>query len=251
MKTTPPLVRACVAGLLSLAFFPLQAYSHWETRVEGGAFWASRNKVRIPGDTGTRFDLLDLTGSGPDAYVRADVTWQFHPRQALRLTLVPLQTKGRGTLPKDVDFQETTFSAGESTRGSFTFNTYRLTYRWTFIDSTRWTWGGGLALLVRDAEIELEQGEQSAAKDDLGLVPLLHLRGEARITDRLSLVLDAEGAAASQGRAIDAAVLLRHACPHGWTLSGGYRTLEGGADNDEVYTFSWFHFAFLSLERRF
>ena len=35
--------------------------------VEGGAFWFSENDVQIPGDSGTRFSLLDLTSKGPTA----------------------------------------------------------------------------------------------------------------------------------------------------------------------------------------
>jgi len=31
----------------------------------------------------------------------------------------------------------------------------------------------------------------------------------------------------------------------------GYRVLEGGADNDEVYTFSLFHYAVAGIEMRF
>ena len=38
--------------------------------IESGAVWFSRNDTRIPGDTGTKFDMLDLTGSGPEPYVR-------------------------------------------------------------------------------------------------------------------------------------------------------------------------------------
>ncbi|NLE06337.1 MAG: hypothetical protein GX638_16250 [Crenarchaeota archaeon] len=34
-------------------------------------------------------------------------------------------------------------------------------------------------------------------------------------------------------------------------IRGGYRMLEGGADNDEVYTFSLFHYAVLGLSYSF
>jgi hypothetical protein len=32
-----------------------------------------------------------------------------------------------------------------------------------------------------------------------------------------------------------------------WSISAGYRTVEGGADVDEVYNFAWFHYAVASL----
>ncbi|MFN2165245.1 MAG: hypothetical protein ACK2U9_03175, partial [Anaerolineae bacterium] len=41
---------------------------------ETGALWFSRNDVRIPGDTGTKFDMLDLTDSGPEAFARLEGT---------------------------------------------------------------------------------------------------------------------------------------------------------------------------------
>jgi hypothetical protein len=36
-----------------------------------------------------------------------------------------------------------------------------------------------------------------------------------------------------------------------WTLAAGYRTLEGGADVDDVYTFAWLHYATASIAFRF
>jgi hypothetical protein len=99
---------------------------------------------------------------------------------------------------------------------------------------------------VRDAEISLRQGELSESDDNVGVVPLLHLYGRRRLTERTSLVLDIEGAGSSQGRAVDAAIILEHRPTDDWTLSAGYRTLEGGSDGDEVYTFAWLNYALLS-----
>jgi hypothetical protein len=36
----------------------------------------------------------------------------------------------------------------------------------------------------------------------------------------------------------------------GWMLSGGYRTVEGGADVESVHNFAWLHYAVLSLAWR-
>ncbi len=82
---------------------------------------------------------------------------------------------------------------------------------------------------------------------DLGFVPLLHLYGVYFFNDRLSAILDIEGAGASQGRAIDAALKVAYKWPCGWHAGAGYRTLEGGADNNSVYTFAWLHFAFFEI----
>lgn len=219
----------------------------FKLEVEGGGVWFSRNDVRIPGDEGTRFDLINLTGRGADPYFRLHGTYVFNDRHALRLTMAPLEVDGTGKLNQDVLFMDELFAAGIATEGTFKFNTYRLTYRRMFRTGERWMWGAGAALLVRDAQITLEQGRKRQYRDDLGLVPLLHAHGTCRLSDRMSLVLDIEGSWAPVGRAIDAAVKARYELRPGWHLAAGYRTLEGGADNDDVYTFAWLHHVLLSL----
>jgi hypothetical protein len=219
--------------------------------VESGAVWLSRNDTRIPGDTGTEFDMLDLTGSGPEPYIRLYGTYAFNDRHALRVTIAPLEIEGTGTLKETTTFKDDVFAPNVPTKGTYKFNTYRLTYRWTFYDTARWRLGVGAAALVRDAEITLEQGSKKQSRDDLGVVPLLHLYGAYRFTDQLSLILDVEGAASSPGRAIDAALKACYEFDSNWYVSAGYRTLEGGSDNDDVYTFAWLHYALAEIGYRF
>jgi len=238
------------AGLFLAAATAVPA-GELQLEAEGGAVWFSRNDVRIPGDSGTKFDMLELTGRGPDPYIRLYATYAFNNRHALRLTFAPLETEGTGTLKESTAFKNEVFAPDVPTKGTYRFNTYRLTYRWTFHDSERWNWGIGAAALVRDAEIALQQGGKKEARDDLGVVPLLHLYGAYDVTDRLALVLDIEGAASRPGRAIDAALKVRYAFNSNWYASAGYRTLEGGADNDDVYTFSWLHYALAEVGYRF
>jgi len=243
----------CVRKILGIILCTSASVLAGELKLEaeGGAVWFSRNDVRIPGNSGTKFDMLDMTGRGPDPYVRLYATYAFNDRHAVRLTIAPLETEGTGTLKENTTFRNDVFLPGIPTRGTYRFNTYRLTYRWTFHDSERWSWGIGAAALVRDAEIALQQGGKKQARDDLGVVPLLHLYGAYRFTDQLSLILDAEGAASRPGRAIDAAFKARYEFDSHWYASAGYRTLEGGADNDDVYTFSWLHYLLAEIGYRF
>ena len=36
-----------------------------------------------------------------------------------------------------------------------------------------------------------------------------------------------------------------------WRLGAGYRTLAGGADTDDVYSFGWLHYGVLDVSYRF
>ncbi len=52
--------------------------------------------------------------------------------------------------------------------------------------------------------------------------------------------------AGGPGRAEDLALKLRYHLHDRLSVAGGYRTVEGGADVDEVYNFAWLHYAVLS-----
>jgi len=234
-----------------VAFAQQDSPGGFELSVETGPVWFSRNNVRIPSDTGTRFDLTQLTDSGPDPYLRLYATWDINERHTMRLNLAPLALSGDGRLDRDVVFQGETFGAAADLRGEYQFNTWRGSYRWNFHRSEQWEFGVGATLLVRDARIRLRSETQRASDYDLGVVPLAHFRAVRRLTERGSLVFDIEGAAASPGRAVDAILQYRHDMPGGWHWSAGYRTLEGGADNDSVYTFAWLHYAAFTLGYRF
>jgi hypothetical protein len=51
--------------------------------------------------------------------------------------------------------------------------------------------------------------------------------------------LELDGSAAPQGRAFDVLAALEYRPTPRVTISGGYRTIEGGADVDDVFTFAW------------
>ena len=219
--------------------------------LEGGAAWSMRNDVAVPGDTGTRFALDELTGSGPDPVGRLYASWMPSARHELRALVAPLRVSGEGQLDQPVDFAGQTFAAGVPTDATYRFDSYRLTWRYLVHDGARWDWRLGLTAKLRDAEIELAQGGLVARKTDTGFVPLLHVAVDWQATPDWRLALDVDGAAAPQGRAIDASLKGWWTLREGLELGLGYRALEGGADNDEVYTFAWFQQAVLSLRLAF
>ena len=218
--------------------------------LETGGVWFSRNDIRIPNDTGTKFDMTDLTGSGPDFFARLDGHWDINDKHGLRIVLAPLEVSGTGELPQDTDFAGETFAAG-TTDGTYKFNGYKLTYRYTFADNDAWRWRVGFTGFVRDANVELRQGSLQANDDNVGFVPALHLSGEYRFDEDWLFRLDFDGLAGGPGRLIDLGLMLDYDLNDSWQIGGGYRTLEGGADTDDVYSFGWLHYATLSVRYRF
>ena len=113
--------------------------------------------------------------------------------------------------------------------------------RYKFHRGDRWNWWVGFTAKVRDAKIELRQGDTSSMDSDVGFVPLLHLAADWRIADRWHLLLDLDALAGGPGRAEDLGLKVAFDINEQWTVTAGYRTVEGGADTDEVYNFAWFN----------
>jgi hypothetical protein len=216
--------------------------------LEGGALWQSRNDVQIPNDeTGTRFSLVDIAGSGPWPAGRVYATWNINARHSLRALAAPLSLTETGVPPTDILFAGGEFAAGQPVEATYQFNSWRVGYRYRFHDGDRWSWWTGFTAKVRDAKIELSQGTSSARKTDVGFVPLLHIEGLYRLSDRWKVVLDADALAGGPGRAEDASLKIYRDIGERWSVAAGYRTVEGGADVDEVYNFAWLHYAVLSV----
>jgi hypothetical protein len=248
------LVVACVAlSFAAEAQVPERTAgtSRGMVELEGGAVWSSRNSVRIPGDSGTRFDLNRLTGTGPNAFARVNASYEFSQRHGIRVLYAPLQVRGTGTRAQTTRFEGMDFAPGVPTEATYKFNSYRVTYRYRFRNSDRSDWRVGLTLKVRDAKIALRQGSVYEEKADLGVVPLLHLYGEERLSDRWRFIFDFDGLAAPQGRAFDVALKVGYDVTPQWQAQAGYRILEGGADNDEVYNFALLNYGLLGIAYRF
>jgi len=246
---SPIFRRAAFAVIALLIPLPAEAqFPRLEIEVEGGSFWQSYNDVEIPNDgSATRFSLHDLAGAGPWPAGRLYVTWNPGGRHGVRLLLAPLSLTETGVPDREIRFSGATFTAGQPTQATYTFNSYRLTYRYLAHSGARTQTRVGVTAKIRDAEIALRQGETSGRKDDLGFVPLLHLAGEWRFAHAWSAVVDLDGLAGGPGRAVDASLEVSRGLGDRWAIKGGYRTVEGGADVAEVYSFAWLHYAVASL----
>jgi hypothetical protein len=255
MRSRSPVAFAAALLALALSFgapAPAGAEEKFQLDVELGAAWQAKNDVQIPNDfDGTRFSLKDLAGTGPYPAGRIYFTWNISKKHGLRFLLAPFSYSETGTLDEPVRFAGADYAPGLSTDATYKFNSWRATYRYRFFEGAHWKWWIGVTAKVRDAKIELEQGDTSSRDTDLGFVPLLHLAGDLRFAKRWHLILDMDALAGGPGRAIDLAVKLGYDVGDHWSVTGGYRLLEGGADTDDVYNFALFNYGVVGFTYRF
>jgi hypothetical protein len=243
------LLMICHANSVSAA--GRDAGKRFDIELEAGPVWQSKNDVRIPGDGGDRYSFKELTGNGPYIAGRLSIGWDIRELHGLKFVVAPLRVSGSGTFNRPVSFAGSTFAPDKSTNGSYKFDTYRLTYRYLFVNKSTWRLRAGGTMLLRDAEIELQQNGVKASDSNVGGVPLVSLAVEWSFLDRWVAILDFDGLAGGPGRAFDTAVKFQYDWTDRWRFGVGYRTLEGGVDNDTVYNFAWFHYAFISIGYQF
>lgn len=237
---------------VSVRLVSAQEVSGFVVELEAGPVWQSRNDVQIPNtDAGTRFSLVDLAGEGSWPAARLYLTWHINDRHSLRALLAPLAYTETGSFTGAVDFAGESYSPGDPVDATYKFNSWRLSYRYRFLDRARLKLSVGFTAKIRDAKIELAQGSTTSKETDVGFVPLVYLGADWPFTGKWHLLFDFDGLAGGPGRAFDVALKLHYAVNDHWGLGAGYRTLEGGADVESVYNFAWLHYAVVSGTHRF
>jgi hypothetical protein len=151
-----------------------RAQERWRLDFENGAAISGYNDVRIPGSTGTRFSMTDDLKSDTEYFWRLRADFRFAPRHVVSGLIAPLTINSSGTFEAPVDFAGATFAPGVPVDGTWTFNSYRVTYRYEPWRKERWMFGFGATVKVRDAVIRLRSGGTTAEKTDLGAVPLVN-----------------------------------------------------------------------------
>jgi hypothetical protein len=234
--------------VLSTLFVPIAtAQDRFTLDLEAGAAWQLRNDFAVPGDTGTR---VGLDEKGPAFSGRATLNWNVNERWSVRFLAAPLSSESDYLPAADVSFQSAVFAAGTPIRVDYRFDSYRVGGVYRFRSSGPWSFRAGLTAKVRDAEISLRNEDVSATKSNTGVVPLLYGGARYEASERVALDFDVDGAAAPQGRAIDAALRIETRVTDRTSFFVGGRLLDGGADNDEVYSFATFGYAIAGAQFR-
>jgi hypothetical protein len=225
-----------------------EAPAEVEAEVEIGVVAASRNDTRIPGDTGTRLSLVNDLSSSPAPVFRLRLGYRIAKRHLITALYAPLQVDARGSVAKDVVFMNATYPAGTPLFAVYRFDSYRLTYRYSIVWRAGLDVAVGFTAKIRDAETSL-YGVEARRKTNTGFVPLLNAHVAWRPGNgAFGVVLDIDALAAPQGRAEDILLAATWTMSKNLELRVGYRMVEGGAENDEVYSFAWLHYGVVGLK---
>lgn len=234
--------RSIIALFIAIALAP-HARAQVELDVETGVIVPGYNDVRIPGKGGTLFSLTEELEADPGVFYRIRVMYHFNERHHVGALYAPLSYNSTGELKHALIFEGLSFPAQTPLETEFKFNSYRLFYRYDFVRSDDIEIGVGFTGKIRDARIAVSGKGRESEKTNVGFVPLIHFRLFWKFAGDFGLLLDGDALAAPQGRAEDVLAALTYRASDRLRLKAGYRILEGGADNDEVYNFTLVNYA--------
>ena len=235
MKRTVILTNAI---LMIISIGSAGSHAEWYFDVETGAAINGYNDVQIPGNTGTRFSLSEELDSDPAPFWRLRISRDLGDKHHLSILIAPLRLESEGSFDRVVSFASVDFPADAAIEARYRFDSYRLTYRYRLYKNEKLYAGIGLTAKLRDAEISLSDANGKAGKANTGFVPLINLKLHWQFNKKLGILFQGDGLAAPQGRAEDFLLAGLYNLNEKLGLKLGYRFLEGGADNDEVYTFA-------------
>ncbi len=240
-------VNAVVLAAAVILVVPSHAFAGVRLDLESGIASSGYNDVRYPGSTGTMISLSrDLT-LNHSLFWRARVSYTFGNRHTLSVLVAPLRLEGGGVLSKDVRFGDALFASTTSVKTKYRFDSYRLTYRYDFLRHDDLRLGIGFTGKIRDAAISVQGSGLTSEKANTGFVPLVNFRADFKVSERVGLLLAGDALAAPQGRAEDILAAITTRATDRIQLKLGYRLLEGGADNDEIYTFALVNYLVLGV----
>lgn len=240
-----------ISILLLTFFLKTSATAQAVIDFETGAVFTGYNDVRIPGDQGTLFSLKDDLTPKTKFFYRLRLNYTIRSRHTLSLLYAPLEIKSEGSVPEGIFFEGVVFDANTQLRGTYKFNSYRLTYRYSIVQKPSFEFGLGFTAKIRDASIALSSSGLTSEKSNVGFAPIINFRLLWKIDDKFGLLLDGDALAAPQGRAEDILIAATYKFSDNLGIRAGYRILEGGADNDEVYNFALFHYASAGISYTF
>lgn len=160
---------------------------------------------------------------------RLEGTAWIAPRHELRLGTAPLAGTDYAQSLDGVAFA--TLSSAPTLR----LDPYRATYRYTFLEQRDWQWKVGVTTNLRAFGDGLRAGLTLGQRLRLGALPQIHFAGEGRVADKWRLSFDADGPTSLRGRALDLGLRVSYSLSPNFSLYGGYRVTDGGAEGEESY----------------
>lgn len=250
MKKMRSWILICIVGIFT---WTASAQSEWSLSLLPQVAFGGRNTVTYPNDGQTNrislseeFNKVNKGSFAP----RIELGYRYK-RHFVQVNASLLRAKYTGMNLYSMRYGETVFSAGTQIDAVYRFNAYCIGYLYRLVDRERLTFDIGATLLIRDAKISMEGGDEKSSYTNVGVAPLLSYSLEWKALRDISLLTYGDAFGIKKGRAETIFAGIRYDFTP--RISGllGYRILEGGSDTSDIRTYATFHYASFGIRMNF
>ena len=222
--------------IVALAALPQTASAQILLEWELGMAWVGRNDIRVPGDGGTTFSMVNDLETEPEFAQRIRVGGLFGGRHVITFLYIPFRIQAEGAFDQPVSFEGITFQDGVPTLAQYRANTGRLSYRYGTVASEGFRLRVGGSATLRDTKISLENAAgEAASQSGLDFLPLLAADARWFFTEAMSALVDVEGMLMPEGGALDALIAVDVEPADRFRFRVGYRMTQTKVDRIHLY----------------
>ncbi|WMJ73169.1 hypothetical protein RCC89_08340 [Cytophagaceae bacterium ABcell3] len=232
-----------------ITFCVVESKAQVITDFEAAGALEGYNRISSPGEGMSEFNAGTELGSDPAFALRLRLGYRIACRHDIFFTYAPLQQRYSGTFDESFSLNGNVFQANTGTALTYTLNNYRATYRYFFLLGDRVQAAAGISGNVMDKAIFLRQGDMGTQQTELDITPLVHFHAEARLFNRLGILVEGDGIYTDNGRFLDYQVALPYAVSPHVTARIGYRMMHtetgiNGTDNSVLFHYGLFGASF-------
>jgi hypothetical protein len=203
----------------------------------GGAY-LQKNKIRVPSNGGTEFDLYDFNKDDDPINTAAfDFEWFINERNKVSFFYNPMDSRDTGTLTYDVNFAGANYPANTPLQSSWRVHDVRARWHYKLMPPDRWNMDVGVGLAYQNLRIKLETQDLTVSNKvhDNVVLPTVHGAVGYEITPEWQAILAGEFAYLSSDWMADATLSLKYQISDHWDASLGYQYYTREIDTDDMY----------------
>ena len=237
-----------IAATLSLSALAADGENYWMNTDRGslavGAFFVEEStEVRLSSDTlgtGTKFSFQDDLGLDEDSEVaRISGHYRFKPRHRINFGYFNISNDATTTLLRDIQFEDTIFTAGSAVRSNLDFTVMNILYTYSFFQKPTLDLGvsTGVNLYEFDSKITAPATQTREEGDGTAPLPVLGLRVRWAFTPKFLLGASFDyfeiDKSDTEGQVIDILVAVEHQTWKNAGLGLGYNDVSIEAEDKE------------------
>jgi len=200
-----------------------------------GPAYVAANKVS--GGDGTFFDMYDIEEhNNPLTTAIVHVDAVVGDRHELGLSVWPMESREKGSLPAPITFMGVTFPGNTPLESDWRLFDVRLRWRYDLAPSSPFIVKAGAGAMVQYHVIKLEAKApaRKAEEDDLTMLPFVHATIGYRLTEGFSFYVDGDGGWLPESRMMEAGAYLQYTFHPSWNATMGYQYRARDIDQGDV-----------------